>query len=112
VNYTIHGNAVKYAIDGSNYIDICAVATHPFSRQKCTLSTDFVSLVAKTEKGYSLGYAIAKTTRDIVPSNISKGGFNWDLLTWDDYQPTGTKARYQVLYMNATEKFVEVEKSI
>lgn len=112
VNYTIHGNAVKYAIDGSNYIDICAVATHPFSRQKCTLSTDFVSLVAKTEKGYSLGYAIAKTTRDIVPSNISKGGFNWDLLTWDDYQPTGTKARYQVLYMNATGKFVEVEKSV
>ncbi|HWR28085.1 MAG TPA: PQQ-binding-like beta-propeller repeat protein, partial [Candidatus Thermoplasmatota archaeon] len=111
LNNTIHGSALKYAIDGNNYIDICAVATHPLIRQLCTLSTDFISLVAVTEKGYSLVTAIAETTTDIVPSNISTGAFNWDLLTWDDYQPTGSEARYQVLFMNATGKFVEVEES-
>jgi outer membrane protein assembly factor BamB len=112
VNYTIYSGALKYAIDGNNYIDICVVAHIPFFRQICTLSTDYISLLVKTEKGYTLDDAVAETKTDIVPSNISKGAFSWDLLSWDDYQLSGTEARYHVLYMNATGKFIEVEEPV
>ena len=108
VNHLIsHGN-LKYAKDANNYIDVLVVvASTPF--QVVTLSTNYIEILAQTEEGYSLDYAIAETKTDIVPSNITKGAFYWDLLTWDDYQPSGTEARYQLLYMNATGKFVEVE---
>jgi outer membrane protein assembly factor BamB len=112
VNYTIPGGALKYAVDGNNYIDICVVATHPLRSQICTLSTDYICLLAKTENGYTIDDAVAETKTAIVPSNISTGAFNWDLLSWDDYQPSETEARYHVLYMNATGKFVEVEESV
>ncbi|MCX6671793.1 MAG: PQQ-like beta-propeller repeat protein, partial [Euryarchaeota archaeon] len=74
--------------------------------------TDYICLLAKTENGYTIDDAVAETKTAIVPSNISTGAFNWDLLSWDDYQPSETEARYHVLYMNATGKFVEVGESV
>lgn len=119
VKKTIAGGDLKYAVDGDNYIDISVVGFHPVSRQICTLSTNYISILTQTEQGYSLGYAIAETRNSndptknsIDPFNISKGKFSWDLLTWDDYQPSGTETRYQVLYKNETDKFVEVEESV
>jgi hypothetical protein len=114
-NFTIYGGALKYALDGSNYLDICAVATHPFTRQQCTLSTNFINLLISTTNGYSLKNASAETKTDIVPYNISAisaNNFYWDLLSWNDYQPTGTQARYHVLYVNSTGVDVEVEEAV
>jgi eukaryotic-like serine/threonine-protein kinase len=108
--HLISSGILKYAMDENNYIDILVVAYYPF--QICSLSTDFIELLARNEKGYSLQYAIAETKTDIVPSNITKGAYYWEFLTWDDYQPSLTEARYHVLYMNATGKFVEVEDTV
>jgi len=113
VNFTIPGGAVKYAVDDNNYLDISVVASFPILRKICTLSTNYVGLLARTEKGYSLDYAIAETKTAIDPTNISTNyqSFYWEVLTWDDYQPAGTKVRYQILYQNATGYYVEVDNT-
>ena len=80
-----------------------------------TLATNYVEISAHTDEGYTLNDASALTSTDIVPyniSSISKTKFYWDLLSWDDYQPSGTEARYHVLYMNSTGDFVEVGESV
>jgi outer membrane protein assembly factor BamB len=113
VNHRIHGGALEHALDGNDYIDILVISSIPF--RVSTLYTNYVEVVARTQKGYSLDDATAVTKSEIVPyeiSDISKNDFYWELLTWDDYQPTGTKARYHVLYKNTAGNFVEVEDSV
>jgi outer membrane protein assembly factor BamB len=112
-NLTIPGGAVNYAVDDNNYLDISVVASFPLLRKICTLSTNYVGLLARTENGYSLDYASAETKTAIDPTNISTTyqSFYWEALTWDDYQPAGTKVRYQILYLNATGHYVEVENT-
>jgi outer membrane protein assembly factor BamB len=108
---SIPGKAVKYAVDSDGYIDITVMAYYPLGFKTCTLSTDFVEVKAQTETGYVSGYGNAETRQAIDPKNISTkfSTFYWELLSWDDYQQGGAKARYQVLYENATGKYVEVE---
>lgn len=112
-NYFITGGAIKYAVDGENYIDISVVAYFPFLFRTCTLSTDFIGVTTRTETGYTLDYASAETTNAIDPKNISTNykTFYWDLLTWDDYQQAGAEARYQVLYFNGS-GYPEVEDTV
>ncbi len=113
VNLSIPSAAVEYAINSDNYLDIAIVAAFPLSRKVCSLSTNYIELQVITEKGYTLKKASAVTKTAIDPVNISTTfpGFYWDLLTWDDYQPTGTEIRYQVLYRNQTGAYVEVENT-
>lgn len=112
VNHTIPGGAVKYAIDSNHYLDISVVAYFPLQFRSCTLSSDYVGLYARTEVGYSTTYGTAETRKAIDPINISNiSTFYWDLLAWDDYQSSGAKVRYHVLYANATGKYIEVENT-
>ncbi len=109
----IRSGALKKALEDSDYLDILVTSSLPF--RTSTLSTNYIEVLAKTEKGYTLNKASAETTTDIVPYNlsaISKTKFYWDLLSWDDYQPSGTEARYHVLYMNSTGAAVEVEETV
>ncbi len=110
---SIPNGALKHIMDDSNYIDILVVTNRLFFRN--TLATNYVEISAHTDEGYTLNDASALTSTDIVPyniSSISKTKFYWDLLSWDDYQPSGTEARYHVLYMNSTGDFVEVGESV
>jgi outer membrane protein assembly factor BamB len=113
VNHRIRGGALEHALDGNDYIDILVVSSIPF--RVSTLYTNYVEVVARTQEGYSLDKATAVTKTDIIPyeiSDISKNDFYWELLTWDDSQPTGTEARYHVLYKNSAGNYVEVEDSV
>lgn len=113
VNFSIPSDAVEYAINDDNYLDISIVSAFPISRKVCSLSTNYIELQAVTEKGYTLKKASAETFSMIDPINISTtfSSFYWETLTWDDYQPEGTEIRYQVLYRNQTGKLVEVENT-
>ncbi|HIH00123.1 MAG TPA: PQQ-binding-like beta-propeller repeat protein [Thermoplasmata archaeon] len=110
---SIPNGALTHIMDDSNYIDLLVVTNRLVHRN--TLATNYVEISARTEEGYTLDDASALTLTDIVPYNIStisKTKFYWDLLSWDDYQPSGTEARYHVLYMNSTGDFVKVEESV
>jgi outer membrane protein assembly factor BamB len=113
VDFTIPGGAMKYAVDDNHYIDISVVAAYPLLRRVCTISTNFVELLARSEKGYTLDDASAETKTVIDPTNISTSynSFYWETLTWDDYQPAGTSVRYHILYQNATGQYVLVDNT-
>lgn len=113
VNLTIPTDAVEYAINSDNYLDISVVAAYPLLAKVCSLSTNYIGLQVVTEKGYTMKKASAETFSLVDPINISTTftGFYWETLTWDDYQPEGTEIRYQVLYRNQTGKLVEVENT-
>lgn len=115
VNFSISNDDVNNSVTKDNYLDIVVVSAFPLSRQVCSLSTNYVALQAVTEKGYTLKKASAVTKQPIDPKNISTAfpGFYWDILTWDDYQPTGTEIRYQLLYEKEknTNVYIEVENS-
>ena len=113
VDYTIQGGALKHALDSSKYLDILVVSFLPFGTN--TLSTNFIEVLARTLKGYSLDVATAETKTQIIPykiSDISEDNFYWESLSWDDYEPTDTNASYHLLYKNTNNKFVEVEDSV
>jgi outer membrane protein assembly factor BamB len=113
INISISGGKVKYAVDSENYIDISVVAYFPLQLKSCTLATDYVGLLAKTELGYTTNYGQAETKHAIDPKNITANltTFYWDLLAWDDSQQGGAKVRYQVVYVNATGDDVLVEEA-
>jgi PQQ-like domain len=113
VPFWIRSGALKLALKDTDYLDIIVVCSTPF--RVGTLSTNYIEVLAQTAKGYSLKDASAVTKTDIVPYNlstISKTKFYWEMLTWDDYQPPSTEARYHVLYMNTTGTFKWVEESV
>jgi len=98
-----HDN-VELALNEDNYLDICVVVI-PKSTT-CTLYTDYVEIFSETIEGYTIGRGTATTKNYIEPKTISNvTDFYWDVLTWDDYERGGAKAKYHVYYdANETEE--------
>jgi len=81
-------------ISNDSYVDICIVV-YPEVGKKCSLSSDYVKIVA-----YSYGYALSGTaiSTNINPINID----SWELFTWDDLEKSGTSIKHHILYENGT----------
>ena len=82
-------------ISEDNYVDLCIIVTPDFGK-KCSLYTDYVKVTAYGQGNAPTGTAISAP---IAPQNISR----WGLLTWEDYEESGTSIKYHILYENGTD---------
>ncbi len=100
--------SAQSAINSDNYIDICVVCKPNLG--VCTLYSDYIRILSKGEKSYTIGTGFAETTEPIYPENISgTEKYYWEALSWEDYERNGATVSYQVLFLNSSGNYSLVE---